>query len=285
MSEDPIGFGGGDQNLYRYVGNDPTNALDLTGLAALPVKVFNSQVRDREKIADLNKELTPYKPTGGGAYEPPYTDLLKNQALDVYKTLWANGEIDFPTPLAAGPYINVNKKPIDGKPPGTMALFGFVLFVDWNVALDKGKKDCPTLPLPYQTDPVRLIPEGTETTTRNDKKPVPWTLLPGLGTGKAGEKSIAGTWRYGLLPAGVKPMATDRVIFIDLPSFLVDAGDLPDKFTVDQTIHLRDVPDSTIHWTLTMKVNKDGSSKYTLSVNGGKEQVWDNPVPAGWKKP
>jgi RHS repeat-associated protein len=40
VSEDPIGFGGGDANLYAYVSNDPQNAVDPTGelawLAALP---------------------------------------------------------------------------------------------------------------------------------------------------------------------------------------------------------------------------------------------------------
>lgn len=34
LSEDPIGFGGGDANLYRYVGNSPANYTDPTGLAA-----------------------------------------------------------------------------------------------------------------------------------------------------------------------------------------------------------------------------------------------------------
>ncbi len=32
ISEDPFGFAGGDSNLYRYVGNSPTNATDPTGL-------------------------------------------------------------------------------------------------------------------------------------------------------------------------------------------------------------------------------------------------------------
>ncbi|REK46751.1 MAG: RHS repeat-associated core domain-containing protein [Planctomycetota bacterium] len=32
-SEDPIGFAAGDANLYRYVGNGPTNAVDPSGLA------------------------------------------------------------------------------------------------------------------------------------------------------------------------------------------------------------------------------------------------------------
>ncbi len=32
LSQDPIGFAGGDANLYRYVGNSPTNATDPSGL-------------------------------------------------------------------------------------------------------------------------------------------------------------------------------------------------------------------------------------------------------------
>jgi hypothetical protein len=32
LEEDPIGFEGGDADLYRFVGNDPTNATDPTGL-------------------------------------------------------------------------------------------------------------------------------------------------------------------------------------------------------------------------------------------------------------
>jgi RHS repeat-associated protein len=32
-AQDPIGFEGGDVNLYRYVGNHPTNATDPSGLA------------------------------------------------------------------------------------------------------------------------------------------------------------------------------------------------------------------------------------------------------------
>lgn len=33
ISKDPIGFGGGDTNLYRYVGNNSVNRKDPSGLA------------------------------------------------------------------------------------------------------------------------------------------------------------------------------------------------------------------------------------------------------------
>jgi RHS repeat-associated protein len=39
MSEDPIGFEGGDYNLYRYVGNSPLASVDPAGLAGDSVSV------------------------------------------------------------------------------------------------------------------------------------------------------------------------------------------------------------------------------------------------------
>ncbi len=32
LEEDPVGFDAGDANLYRYAGNDPTDAIDPEGL-------------------------------------------------------------------------------------------------------------------------------------------------------------------------------------------------------------------------------------------------------------
>jgi RHS repeat-associated protein len=36
LSEDPLGFAAGDENLYRYVGNGPTNAVDPDGRDRIP---------------------------------------------------------------------------------------------------------------------------------------------------------------------------------------------------------------------------------------------------------
>lgn len=35
MSEDPVGFAGGDYNVFRYVGNDPGNWVDPWGLQSV----------------------------------------------------------------------------------------------------------------------------------------------------------------------------------------------------------------------------------------------------------
>ncbi|MCI0738154.1 MAG: hypothetical protein L0Y72_03855 [Gemmataceae bacterium] len=36
ISQTPLGFNAGDRNLYRYAGNNPTNALDPSGLQGIP---------------------------------------------------------------------------------------------------------------------------------------------------------------------------------------------------------------------------------------------------------
>ncbi len=43
-TNDPIGFGGGDTNTYRYLGNSPSNALDPSGLAATSSSVAKDQI-------------------------------------------------------------------------------------------------------------------------------------------------------------------------------------------------------------------------------------------------
>jgi RHS repeat-associated protein len=61
-SQDPIGFGAGDSNLYRYVDNNPTNAKDVSGLeekAVIPVELpLPALYPDYSKIPGLIKKLT-----------------------------------------------------------------------------------------------------------------------------------------------------------------------------------------------------------------------------------
>ncbi len=51
LEEDPIEFAGGDANLERYAGNDPTNRTDPTGLAAPFVRGTQTRGGEAEKIA------------------------------------------------------------------------------------------------------------------------------------------------------------------------------------------------------------------------------------------
>ena len=53
LSEDPIGFLAGDENLYRYVGNEATNLIDANGL--LHMKSFGQGAR-----------VSPVTPDGKG---------------------------------------------------------------------------------------------------------------------------------------------------------------------------------------------------------------------------
>ena len=45
ISEDPLGFGGGDVNLYAYVQNNPVNEVDPDGLIS-PVRPPRARVRN-----------------------------------------------------------------------------------------------------------------------------------------------------------------------------------------------------------------------------------------------
>ncbi len=60
LTQDPIGFGGGQANLYQYVANDPTNAIDPSGedrILSLPDGSFI-------KVPDVSLLLGGAEPTG-----------------------------------------------------------------------------------------------------------------------------------------------------------------------------------------------------------------------------
>jgi RHS repeat-associated protein len=57
VSEDPAGFRAGDSNLYRYVGNGPTNRTDPAGLQDLSGAELEVQRRTAAIIQELQKGL------------------------------------------------------------------------------------------------------------------------------------------------------------------------------------------------------------------------------------
>ena len=58
LSDDPIGFDGGDVNLRRYAGNNPINEVDPSGLQALPVihtlDEFDTQYAGGKRVSELS---------------------------------------------------------------------------------------------------------------------------------------------------------------------------------------------------------------------------------------
>lgn len=54
ISEDPLGFAGGDINLYAYVGNDSTNSIDPSGMSAWK-KLYKVFTQSGELIASIRK--------------------------------------------------------------------------------------------------------------------------------------------------------------------------------------------------------------------------------------
>jgi RHS repeat-associated protein len=65
LSKDPIGFSGGDTNLYGYVLNDPVNAIDPSGLARCTYSISEARLvcesNDGSQTINLNAgaSLTP----------------------------------------------------------------------------------------------------------------------------------------------------------------------------------------------------------------------------------
>ena len=79
-STDPLGLGGGDTNLRRYVGNDPTLFADPVGLDSLP---------------ENNNQLPTFDPNGFGITIPNKIDL-KFIIIDLP---WTEGHINISKPI------------------------------------------------------------------------------------------------------------------------------------------------------------------------------------------
>jgi RHS repeat-associated protein len=74
LSTDPIGFDGGDGNLYRYVGNGPVNAVDATGLT---IQVLPEIVKNIDLYSLLhNESIGGFSFTTGGWKDKDVTPNL-----------------------------------------------------------------------------------------------------------------------------------------------------------------------------------------------------------------
>ena len=99
--EDPIGFGGGDRNLYRYVFNNPINSIDPTGLHHLakpnspPIygtpankKFVEGTIKIGEEIKDVVEDIL--SPQTLGSFAKDYCEMLLGGLGQMGGTVLAN---------------------------------------------------------------------------------------------------------------------------------------------------------------------------------------------------
>jgi RHS repeat-associated protein len=89
ISMDPMGFAAGDANLYRYVGNAPTNATDPSGLK----HAWNTIANDAVYQTYLNNYIPSELVLLGGALND-VADSYKQLAGDI--NAWLNGNLQLP---------------------------------------------------------------------------------------------------------------------------------------------------------------------------------------------
>ena len=107
--KDPIGFGGGDTELYGYVGNDPVNWVDPIGLTA--------KVRICKKTNTVTIEI-PIRYTGPGA-TPDVIDKFKKGI----KEMWSGqfGKYTVQTKVVNGKMNHIYVPIGDSLPSGAAA--------------------------------------------------------------------------------------------------------------------------------------------------------------------
>jgi RHS repeat-associated protein len=76
ISEDPSGFKGGDANLFRYVGNDPLDRIDPSGLMAKWAQPASRAIVPATGWAALGQGLLASGPVGPTVSAMPYAGLI-----------------------------------------------------------------------------------------------------------------------------------------------------------------------------------------------------------------
>ncbi len=87
ISEDPIGFGGGDMNRYRYVGNNPLSNVDPSGLECPTAK---KQVR----VQSVENEVA-YR-TGAGEWKTLTPGTILGENDEIFTGIESNVTVELP---------------------------------------------------------------------------------------------------------------------------------------------------------------------------------------------
>jgi len=130
LSEDPIGFAGGDTNLYRYVQNNPISFVDPQGMANThpndtgPMLYKNQHEAAFSALDSVNNlSMSINREIGGIVVQNTHgeyytTNYVIGSEGSVYLNLWTNDRLvgDFHThggPAGATGYDNFSKADID----------------------------------------------------------------------------------------------------------------------------------------------------------------------------
>ena len=111
LTEDPIGFDAGDANVYRYVGNSPTNAVDPSGLFSWSLPPGTSVDQGNDGVVTLRPSTRP-----GGL---PVTITVRPGSVIIY---WPNGTVTIHPPSRPFP-PTAPGSPVVVKPDATMWIF------------------------------------------------------------------------------------------------------------------------------------------------------------------
>jgi RHS repeat-associated protein len=168
MSEDPIRQQAGDANLYRYVGNSPTNATDPSGLEenspyiVRGTRTLQNQVHIyRQRIQEIDRQIEEYSKQGVFGLNEAIRALQLERA---QLQRWL--KIITPKPKLSDRYYqmpDLNKAFIDGLKEG---------FDNFFAAVDELTNETAELLYKLGTDPEKFAKEVLDAATilTNDKR-------------------------------------------------------------------------------------------------------------------